>query len=109
MENINAQTYTFNRFVTALHESIQGKAKRIMMRGQLNGSTCSYSVPLNTHIGQFSRNDCQVSHDRQRPKAKKTADLMRAEVRVFVSNASKSGLRNTNVAQVQSVTQRVTD
>lgn len=56
MENINSQRYTFNRFVTALFESIQAKEKVKMMRGESPGISGQSSVLMSTHIGQYSHN-----------------------------------------------------
>lgn len=54
IENINSQKFTFNRFVTALHESMQAKLKVKMLKGEAHRS--SGAIPSSTHIGQYSRN-----------------------------------------------------
>lgn len=68
MKNINAKRYTFNRFVTEIHYSVQAEIKVSIMYGQLNASAHSYSVPLSTHIQQYPLNHLQVRNDCQRPK-----------------------------------------
>lgn len=66
MENINAQRYSFNRLVTAMHESIQAKAKVKMLQGEATG----HSLPAHTHIGQYSRNPRHVRREKMASSSK---------------------------------------
>lgn len=59
MENINAQSYIFNRLVIAMHESIQANAKVKMLQSESTG----YYFPKNKHMGKYSRNPRNVRRD----------------------------------------------
>lgn len=68
IENINAQSYTFNQFVTALHQSIQTKAKVQLMSGEPSRIAGHASASTHTLIGQYSRNPCHLRWELQRSR-----------------------------------------
>lgn len=102
--NIKAHRYTLNRYVTTLNDSVQAKVKVRMMRGEADRIIFSFSVLLNTHIGQYSCSLCQVRHDHQHRRSTNPKALTRLHAWLFVSNDSRSVFQSTYVDQVQPVT-----
>lgn len=60
IENINSLQYTFTRFVTALHESIQAKARVKMLQGESGAS----GRMAHTHVAEYTRNPRHLRRDR---------------------------------------------
>lgn len=66
IENIHSQKFSFNRFVTALHESIQAKLKVKMLKNEASGGSSGTSGPTLINIGQYSRNPRHLRRDHGR-------------------------------------------